>query len=600
MTPRVPSKVLEGLLYALTLFGPFAFGAVEPWSLAVSQTLTFLLALGCLLRGPCSVPGPGAWFWAFPAGFCALAAAQLAAPAAADGPWPLAPFTVSPQETQASLLLWGAYTAVLWSVPQVLRTHEAARRYARVLFGMGVVIAAQGLLQQATGGGKLYWLRDASHSHSFGPYYNSDHAANLLLMCMAMGAAVLVSRSRRWPGVDGPPPDYVRRVALTFGGVLLVAGAVFSTGSRGAMLAVPLGGAVAGMLLAGASAEASARRRATAAALAAGVGVVVFTYRHVVAAVDAGGLVDPSVSARLVIYADCWRWLGALSPFGTGLGSFETVYAAYQDAALRGHVTRAHSDWLQLALESGFAGLGLALAAALTLGAAAIRTWRQALSSEMRALIAGAAAGTAAFAAHVLFEFSFQIPGNAVVFMTLAGFLLSAPQWMNKAVPKDQPRPLGMDAALTAGACFLVLTAAAVRPAASAWWASRPGTPPQRAASMVRGLDWSQDPERVRRLAAMLYRDSKEDVAKRRLALRLALAAAEARPYDPQALFLAGAILQDLGRPADAAVWFERARRGRAPGRPREEPVETDAQKAARKKAELSKLGLLPAGLEKR
>ena len=87
MTARIPSSVLEGLLYALTAFAPIAFGCVEPWSRAVLESLAFLLALACFLRGRRELPAMATWFWLFPAGFAALGALQCLTPAAADLPW---------------------------------------------------------------------------------------------------------------------------------------------------------------------------------------------------------------------------------------------------------------------------------------------------------------------------------------------------------------------------------------------------------------------------------------------------------------------------------------------------------------------------------
>ena len=543
MRTRVPSRLPEGLLYAVAFFGPFAFGAVEPWSRAALELLAFALALACFLRGRAGGPTETDGFWIFPAGVAAFGAWQLLTPVAPDGPRPSLPFTAAPHETESAVLLWAAYACVAWSVPRVLSGHEAARRFARALFGLGLVTAALGLAQAATGASGPYWLRPALGAAPFAAYYNRDHAANLMMMALAMGAGVWWSR-RKPAGADGlPRGNPAARALVIAGGALLFAG-LCVCGSRGAFLAMPLAGAATALAGAGFAKRARRRRLVAGAAVAVAALVVFAAFRHVGAAADAGGKVEASIAARFFIYGDARRWLAEAPLFGTGLGSFSAVYPAYQDADLRGVVEHAHSDWLELALETGAAGLLAALLAAGFAAASAVRTWRAARSSEMRALIGGAVGAAAAFLAHSLFEFSFQIPANAVVFFAIAGFLVSAPAWADKVVRAGRPEPPSPLAALAGVAVFLVLSGATAAHAAG-----RTGRP---------------DARELTRAAAGLYAAAGEgdaaDPETLRAALPYALAAVELRPHDAPALTFAGGCLRKLGRGADAAGMFARAR----------------------------------------
>jgi O-antigen ligase len=580
MMPRVPSQVPEGLLYVLTAFGPFAFGCVEPWSRACLEILAFLLALSCFLSGRRDLPPLASWFWLFPASFAVLGALQLLTPMAPDLPRPMFPFTTAAHATQASVLLWTAYAAMLWSVPQVIATHETARRYARVLFWLGVALAAQGMLQAATGGNKPYWLRPASDSGVFGPYYNRDHAANFLMMAMAVGIGILWSKMRRRPEVDGPAYALTRSQSLLAGGIALLFVGIAVCGSRGAYLAVPLAGALLVLLGAGFAKRARSRRLRAGAAVAFAAAVVFFTFRHVGASADAGALTDPSILDRFFIYGDSWNWLRDSPVFGTGLGSFETVYPAYQSLDLTALVEHAHSDWLELALETGLVGLLAVLSAAALAGFGAARAWLSSESREMRALIGGALGAAAAFVIHSLFEFSFHIPGNAVVFFAIVGFLLSSTLWKNKAASRVRVEAPSVWTALAAIACFLCLTHAAARPAAEG------------------------DPKRVRSNAAILYARAgsgdKSDAAALRSALRLSLAAAELRPFDYKALSLAGSALARFGREADAGDFFERSRLVRfTPVIVGMRDAEAERRSEEKKFATLKTLGLLPQRFER-
>lgn len=560
----VPSKFLEGLLFALTAFGPFAFGCVEPWSRAALQILVLLLALGVFVGGRPAPAGLAGRFWLFPAAMASLGVFQLLNQSAPDAPRSVWPSTSDPHATEAAVLLWTTYAALLWSVPRILSGHESARRYARFLFGLGLALAAVGLAQAAAGGGKLYGLRIiASGANPFGPYFNRDHAANLLLMSACLGLGVFFSRVKRAPAVDGPMPDYLRAQALRASGVLILLGTIAFCRARGVFLAMPL--AAAAMALLGADfAERPARRRArAAAALAAAAVVVFFAFRHVGAGVDAGALAEKAVLGRLYIYADGARWLRDAPLFGTGLGSFETVYPSYQNLDLRASVEHAHGDWLEVALEAGAFGAALALGAILTFVFAAARSWRRARSKEMRALIAGGLAAAVAFAAHALFEFPFQIPGNSVVFLGVVGFLLSAPSWGDKTRASVPPAPPTRDTALTAAACFLVLALSAARPAAASWRAAATGGAAERATALAGALARDENPRYLYGLAGALQALSAAqggtDATLPRASLRCALAAAERRPFDAAALWSAGNSLLSLGRADDAREFFERS-----------------------------------------
>jgi O-antigen ligase len=556
--PRVPSVVPEGLLCAATVFGPFAFGCVEPWSRAALEILCFALALSCVLRGARAQSKIGARFWLFPAGFAAWGLLQSLVPAAADAPRPALPFTVAVDATRSSALLWTAYAALLWSVPRVLVTHQAARRYARLVVGVAVALAALGLAQSATGTESLYWLRAAPRTF-FASYYNRDHAANILIM--ALGLAVGLAFARR-SGEDAVPQEADRRL-IPAGAAVFLSIAIGVTRARAAVLALPLAAVVLTLLGAGFQGDARRRRLWIAGALAAGVLVVALAYRHVVETADAGALVEHNIMGRLSIYGDARRWLRDAPLFGTGLGTFAAVYPSYQDLDLTAVAEQAHSDWLQLALEAGVLGLLAALAAAALAAGVGARSWRSARSREMRALIGGALAAAAAFCGHVLFEFAFQIPGNAVVFLSIVGLLLSASAWKDKAEERRRPEPASDLTAFASLVVFAFLSWRAALPAAAQRAAGQASGFAARAAAFEQAYALDADPRYLERRAKALYGAAEDGGRGRfgflRAGLEASLAAADARPFDAEALSLAGMGLARLRRPADAAAFYARA-----------------------------------------
>ncbi|MEK7389809.1 MAG: O-antigen ligase family protein [Elusimicrobiota bacterium] len=583
MKPRIPSAVLEGLLYALTAFGVFAFGGVEPWSRAAIEVLALLLALACFLKGRPAGSLAGSTFWLFPAAVAGLGGLQLATVTGPDCPYPLRPFTVVPYETRAAVLLWISYAAVAWSVPRVIVTHHHARRYARALFSIGLLLACLGLLQKATGG-HFHWMREEL---SFGSYYNRDHAANILLMSLSVGSGLFFTQ----PGW------------LMAGAILLIVLGLFACSSQAAFLAIPLAACVVSFLAADFERDALPRRLRAIASLAFGALMVFFTYHHVVSNADAGALIDRHVMGRLSIYGDAWRWWRDSPLFGTGLGSFETVYSSYQDLALLGTASHAHSDWIEFTLETGLLGLLGASLAVVVAAYCFAQTWRRARSREMRAMMGGALGAVAAFAAQSLFEFSFQIPANAIVLFGLLGLLLSAPSWADKTVVPVPSRAPSLGAALLAAGYCLALMRSAVVPAVAAWRASRPGEPLERIVSLARGAALDENPVLWARLSAASYMASgdgeKTDFVLLRLSLRYAMAALERRPFNSDVLYLSGRTLERLRRFEDAENLLARASMVRfAPFEPRRQTAAQrwviEKRRVEKNLGTLRELNLLP------
>ncbi len=189
-------------------------------------------------------------------------------------------------------------------------------------------------------------------------------------------------------------------------GLALAGAALVATGSLGGLVGLAAGALVAFPW------RTLARRRAAWAAL-----VLVLALGAALVALRPGPVFDLSRPEHpLAMRAGNWRG-GVLTALhqpvaGTGLGSFASLYPAVrrpQDI----ETLYAHDSWLQLAGEGGLPALVLLAAAAWLI----VRRARAGLPADQR----WALAGTAAFAAHNLVDFTAYLPGVAVAAMTLAG-----------------------------------------------------------------------------------------------------------------------------------------------------------------------------------
>ncbi len=401
MSGSVPSAALEALLYLILAFGPFAFGCVEPWARATLECLCYALAFGVFLRGRPAGSAAGSYLWTVPAAFAVLALAQATTSALPGGPRPPWPFSVSPTETEAAARLWAAYACLAWAVPRVLIDHEAARRFAKVFLVLGCAVAVLGFAQSWTSVDRIYWTRRTAKGVApFGPYYNMDHAAGFLLLCLCFAGGLFVSRFADW-NAGRPSREWARAQAGVAAALMLVFAALAACRSQAAMLALALGGLFV-VFLGGGFHGRRRRLLQAGAALAAAVVVIALVLRVATAGEASGALIEKAVRSRMLIYADAWRWWLDTPWTGTGLGTFDFQYPAYQDSSLRAKVSHAHSDWIETALEAGLLGVFLALTGVVLPVVAGARSWWSGRSREMRGLLGGGLAAGACAAAHSL------------------------------------------------------------------------------------------------------------------------------------------------------------------------------------------------------
>jgi O-antigen ligase len=125
-------------------------------------------------------------------------------------------------------------------------------------------------------------------------------------------------------------------------------------------------------------------------------------------------------------------WQGALAywPLGSGLGSYAWVFPRFQSPEVgRWLLDLAHSDYLQILMETGVLGLAaMMLALALTgrrvlqLIRAARGTWS---SADRMAVACGL--GLLATLLHAWVDYPFRIPANAMLAAFLLGVFLREP-----------------------------------------------------------------------------------------------------------------------------------------------------------------------------
>jgi O-antigen ligase len=407
---RLGSVLLYGT-FGLLMFGPVAFGAVEPWSIFALEAGAFILVLLWLAkqfvdqeltidRNPLFLP-MGA--------FGVLILAQIA----------LRTSTYL-HDTIAEALLYLAYGMLCFVSTQSLLRSSQARKMAMILSFYGFAIAALALVQGIAPNGKLYWVREPRlGGWIYGPYVNHNHYAGLMEMLIPIPLVISLSHLA----------DEKERLA---GGIAaaVMAGTVFLSGSRGGMLAVLIEFLLLAILV-------TRQKRGVRTAVAVGVFAIVLlslltwlggkelTTRMF--SIGRETRTEISGGMRLSIDRDALSMFRRKPVLGWGLGAFPVAYPQFRSFYTNFFVNEAHNDYLQLLTETGVLGFGVMIWFLVALYRTALRKISHWTSSVSGSLTLACVLGVTGILVHSCLDFNLQIPANAALFYVLCSLAASPP-----------------------------------------------------------------------------------------------------------------------------------------------------------------------------
>ena len=113
--------------------------------------------------------------------------------------------------------------------------------------------------------------------------------------------------------------------------------------------------------------------------------------------------------------------------FGTGLGTFASVYPAYEKrAAGEMLLVHAHNDWLEYFSELGLVGSLFLLGGILYMAVRSYLAWRSRRDPGAKGLALGGLVSLAAAGIHAMTDFNLHIPANMILFAVVLSLTLVA------------------------------------------------------------------------------------------------------------------------------------------------------------------------------
>ena len=421
LSAKLDSILLYGT-FALLMFGPVAFGAVEPWSifvLEIGSTLLTLLWLGKQwLDGEINIR----WNPLFlpMAAFALLILAQLIFRRSAYA-----------HDTISQALLYCAYAMLCFLSGQTLIRGSQAKKLTFIFIVYGSALAALALLQGVSSNGKLFWIRQPRlGGWIYGPYVNHNHYAGLMELLVPIPLVFSLSSmaSSRERGIAG--------IAAA-----VMAGTIFLSGSRGGMLAMVVELLILGTLLI---------RQKKGLRIAIGVGTFLLVLGTLltwlggkeltqrVSTISSETRSEISGGMRLSIDHDSLHMFRIRPILGWGLGTFPVVYPQFRSFYTNFFVNEAHNDYLQLLTEMGLLGFATMIWFLVLVYRTALRKIAKWTSDVGSAVTLACMLGLTGILIHSFIDFNLQIPANAAIFYVFCTTAAAQPLLL----PSRKKRPI--------------------------------------------------------------------------------------------------------------------------------------------------------------
>jgi len=396
------------LIYFLLIFTPLARGSEPQWAITIIHFLTLLALTGVLVRRSLL------WEWQRPRVVLNKPIAVLLVIV-----FGAACFSEIPNVSFWPVLLFFNYVILFYLVIDTIAFRTYLRQLVYVIMTVAVVLAIVGLLK-ISGHNPFSWWNYAPGglnldlAASSSTFSNPNRFAGYMEMALPLSAGMLLT------GCKGG-----KRLLIAYLSLMMLIILVF-TRSRGAWISTIL--SVAFILIFYIRRYPKNRLKL----IAAFIGILFFT--GVIILSDKSAVEDlktlksvqsdTSFRSRVIVWKNIAKMIRDYPIFGTGPGTFSTMFTQYQPAGFRVRFYRAHNDYLQFISEVG-----------IPLGA--VYVWLIFLffkrglkkikhpSRLVRGITLGAMTGVTAMLIHSIADFNLKIPANAILFTVLAAVVVA-------------------------------------------------------------------------------------------------------------------------------------------------------------------------------
>jgi len=436
------------------LFSPLAFGTVEPWSLAIMETLSLLLLFLVLMGGARSkqafyqIPGivPLMLFLTYvfiqiiplppwmikvisPATYAIYSETVLVSDPAA---W--VSLSINKKATLMEFFRFASYGAFYAVTVQLLSRKDALKKTVAIIIIFASALSFFSILQHLLSNGKLYWVRERLLGGvPFGPYVNRNHYAGLMEMLFPLVVGLFL--------VYKPHVSYIsfrEKIAEMFNlqrtnlymllgfSAVLIGTSIFLSLSRSGIISLCLSMIVFGLLVVGKQAD---RKRGLIIIVICilivlavgwfGWGPIIERFKEI------SPMKEEITEFRPILWKDSRKIVNDFLVAGTGFGSFISIYPLYRTLPAKNLVDHAHNDYIELLTDGGIIGFLIVTWFVLTVFYASFRIFLKRRELYSVYLFIGSVAGLISILLHSVTDFNLHIGANGLYFFFLSGLVVS-------------------------------------------------------------------------------------------------------------------------------------------------------------------------------
>ena len=420
--------LIESLIVFLVVFSPLAFGSVHPWAIAVFEVTAVLMALVWLLK---MNKDKSFTFISSPLTliiflFVSYVSLQLFLSILISYPSSIAhrPSTIYFWATRTELLKIISYALIFFVTLNTIKTSRQITRILSVIITMGFIM------------GIFYLMRYFGAQAPQG-LINPDHFSGYLGMIIPLSLGLLFVarpafdiRHRIVSGaslIQSTGRQTLPRVLLFFCTIVMGA-ALFFTMSRGGMFSFMAALMIMAVLVSG---RRSIKQKGWILSCVALFLVLTIAW------LGATPVIERLLSIKVEVASRYFGgrlpiWEGAVGIikdhplFGTGLGTFNTIFPKYQPLEIMArHYTYAHSNILELLCETGIPFFALSVVCGLWTVVHLLRRFNARHDPWVIGLSIGLFGSLAAITIHSFADFNLHVPANAIYLTIILSLFLS-------------------------------------------------------------------------------------------------------------------------------------------------------------------------------
>ena len=453
-------RLIQILLILLLIFTPVAFGSIELWAFSVMELgivfmiifwaiqsvgsrtslfqkseirnlqlaipllfLSLFLCLGLLQM----VPFPSGIIKMISPGNDELHHALSIADFQILNPHPKFSISLVPFATLIEFFKW--FTLISFFIFLLLWKPSDGNilKFIPIVTFVGVAESLYGMFEFFSGHRHILYLEgERLVSSVTGTFINRNYFAGYLLMVIPLSIGYLFSREgfqksryRGWrhrlSSSDG------KTMLIEYCIVLMILGLFFSA-SRMGIVSLLLSFTVVALLFRNPE---RGQRLSKTPIFILGLAVLWAALIGLDAVISRFFAVSEGFKIRWEIWANTLQIIKDFPLLGSGLGTFTQVFPSYRSFHIEGLVTHAENDFLQLASEAGFVGMGLLIIVFLFLFYKAFSGIRKLSPENSRRYIGiGGLVGILALIFHSMVERNIQVPANAFLFTLILALVL--------------------------------------------------------------------------------------------------------------------------------------------------------------------------------